>query len=266
MSPRRVRPAAPVLLALLLGLTHPLSLCAAPAATPVAIHVGSDNPPFMYGASDHAQGIYPALIRAAFAGSPYQPEIGAVPWRRALAELDLGRAGVGGLYRTAARRADYDFSAPLLTERIVLVTRTAHPLHFRGVGDLRGLRLCVRAGWKYSRAYGQARRAGAFQTSETGSDPQALRMLSLGRCDAALSLERTARPLLRQPEFAALHIEAVALSAQSTYLAFHKSAHAGALLQAFNQGLGRLRRSGRYRQLIREARSASAPAMQDSLR
>lgn len=242
-----------------LWLLSALPAAAMSGSLTVAVAVADDAPPLTYGAPDAPRGLYPALIAAAFADSGQPATLRALPWRRALALLDQGQAAVGGIYRIDRRDTRYDYSEPLFTEHLVLVTRRGHPVHLRALTDLAGQRIGVLAGWRYGGGFWRVRRDGRSMVNETGSDRQNFDMLRRGRLDAVLSLERVARPILRQPRYASLTLRLVPHGARPTYLAFSKNAHAGATLAAFNLGLRRLKQHGRYRQLVAEALSAPVP-------
>lgn len=225
----------------------------------VAVAVANDAPPLMYGAPDAPGGLYPALIEAAFARGGLHVSLRALPWRRALASLDQGQVAVAGIYRVGRRDTRYDYSDPLFTEHLVLVTRRDHPLRVRALTDLVGLRIGVLSGRRYGGGFRQVRQDARSMVNETGSDRQNFDMLRLGRLDAVLSLERVARPLLRQPQYAGLTLSPVPQGERATYLAFRRGAHAGAELAAFNLGLRRLKQSGRYRELVAQTLSAPVP-------
>jgi len=222
---------------LLIGL-----LLAGAAAAQQRMHVDVDeaNPPFMYAQAGRAAGAYPALLGAVFREMKAEVEIRALPWRRALSEIESGAAGVGGLYQTAERLARFDYSEPLFVERIN-VYMPRGPATYRGLTDLHGKRVGVIRGWSYGDEFDEARRTGTVLVEEVTSDEQNLRKLEAGRLDAALAIEEAAGPRLKQ--YPGVQ-RAGTLAEKPTFLAFHKSARMGAFLERFNAALARLKKSG----------------------
>lgn len=220
---------------------------------PVVVNVDAENPPFMYSTSGHPAGLYPDLIREVFAHTSFRVQLKAVPWRRALGDLEAGSAGVGGVYKTRERAARYDYSDPIYVERIVVVYADSQPIRFRSLADLEGRRVGVMSGWSYGEAFDRAVREGRVHASAATSDRQNLGKLVLGRLDAALLVEESALTLVQQAGYRNVRIAAIPLTENPTYLAFNKSAGATALLQAFNRQLRLLKRSPRYGLLVSNA-------------
>lgn len=109
---RRIRTLAQRLCLLLAALS-----CACPtglvrAAEPVAINFDANNPPFMFAQDGGAAGIYPAIVSAAMEKAGVPVKLDTRPWKRALAETDAGKSGIGGVYQNSDRARRYDFSDP----------------------------------------------------------------------------------------------------------------------------------------------------------
>lgn len=223
----------------------------------VTVEVDSANPPFMYGSANHAIGLYPSIIEAVFALCGTPVAVRAVPWKRAMNDLDYGRAAVGGLYKTRARSRIYDFSAPLFVERIMVVYDKRRPIDFRSLTDLNGKDVGVIAGWSYGDPFDTARQQQRFRVSTDQSDIQTLRKLALGRLDAALVVNEPARALIKAMGLTQLQIAPVPLAENPVYLAFNKTARATALLNDFNTRLQELQGSRLYQILINRAFNGS---------
>lgn len=243
----------PRVLALLLALAA--SLCGA-AELPALVNVDDGNPPFMYAVNTQARGIYPALIRAAFQlmGTPVQVE--AKPWKRALEEIDTGRAGVGGIYKTAERLQKYDYSDPIYVENLLVYYNVANPLVFNQIQDLTGKRIGVLRGWSYGDAFDHTRRQGLFQVEEVGSDDQNFRKLEAERIDAVIAIQESGTTLVKN--YRTISFSLVPLSQNPTFLVFPKSAQRTDLLKRFDQAIRDLRRVGTYKSII-TAELASSP-------
>jgi len=240
------------LLSILLALAAPLLGAAEPA---VLINVDDGNPPFMYAVNVQARGIYPALIRAAFQlmGTPVGVE--AKPWKRALEEIDMGQAGVGGIYKTAERLQKYDYSDPIYVENLLVYFNVANPLNYSQIQDLTGKRIGVLRGWSYGDAFDQARRQGLFQVEEVGTDDQNFRKLEAQRIDTVIAIQESGTTLVKN--YRTISFSLVPLSQNPTFLAFSKSAHRTDLLKRFDQAIRDLRRTGAYKTLISAELTAS---------
>ncbi|WP_243364665.1 substrate-binding periplasmic protein [Fundidesulfovibrio terrae] len=242
----RLRTVAILLLALLVRASD------IAADTVVHIFLDAANPPFMYATSDQkAAGIYPAIIAEAFSRMGTPVRISAEPWKRALAEMESGMGGIGGIYKTTPRLEKYDYSDELYVERLQVVVLASQSFPYSGLESLRGKHVGVLRGWSYGDAFDQARAAGDFTVEEVESDSQNLAKLQAGRihamvatregADASIAVSNSPRdfiilepPLLEMP----------------TYLAFAKHARKTELLASFNAALASMRRDGTWNKII----------------
>ena len=89
------------------------SLVAAPAPLQARETIAFDeaDPPFMFVADGKPAGLYPMLVAEAAQRAGIEVELASMPWKRALAEIDAGKAGIAGIYRNGERLKKYDFSA-----------------------------------------------------------------------------------------------------------------------------------------------------------
>lgn len=236
------------------GLLAILPLFAGAAVAAERVSVDSANPPFMYTLNGRPAGIYPALIAAAFERMGVAVEIDAVPWRRALGDLDHAEAGVAGLYKTSERLKKYDFSEKLLDEVIQLYVRDDDPFVFTGVASLKGRTVGVILGWSYGDEFDAARKAGLFKAEEVAGDGLNFHKLVTGRVDTVVAIREAAAAVLAT-EGLSPRVKTLApnLSSSPSFLAFNKSAARGALLERFNAALGTLRTDGGFDLLIKAA-------------
>lgn len=216
----------------------------------VQIAVDGYNPPFMSGTDSVAHGLYPALLTAAFDAMHKPVAITPMPWPRVVVALDEQRSGAAGIYKTAERTKNYDFSAPLFVERIGVYYQAVRPVRFRTVADLAGLRVGAIIGWSYGDEFDRARKAGSFTVETVQSDLQNLRKLELGRIDVALIVVDSASALFEDGRFPSVARSEQLLAESPTYLAFHKDARQRELLRQFNRALAALRSSGAYAKIV----------------
>lgn len=223
---------------------------AAAAGAQVCVAVDSQNAPFMFARGEAAEGLYPLLIRAAFGRMDSAVRLEAIPWSRALRQLDQAECAVAGIYKNSERLQKYDFSAPIFVERVRLYSRRERGLVFAGVQDLAGLRIGVIRGWSYGDAFDQARRAGLLQAEEVAADAQNFSKLASGRLDAVLAVEQAGAAVLAGGAYPSVHALAQPLAVNPTHLAFHKSAQSGPLLKRFDEAMEQLRRDGTHDRLV----------------
>jgi len=220
-------------------------------AADIKINFDQANPPFMYARDGKAAGVYPQVIEAAFRHMKTPVSITAVPWARAIQEIDQGSAGVGGIYKNAEREKKYDYSEQIFVEKLVVYFNKSKPLAYARVDDLKGLRVGVIRGWSYGDAFDAARKAGAFTVEEVVSDEQNFGKLDAGRLDVVLAVAESGSAMMRK--FGSVSAAATPLAQNPTFLAFSKAAGQTELLRKFDQAVKQLKSSGEFDKLVGEA-------------
>lgn len=214
-----------------------------PASAGEIIAVDSGNPPFMYDASGHPAGLYPALVREAFKRMKQDVQIVAVPWKRALAGINDSEHGIAGIYTNAERLEKYDFSAPIFEETIIVYSE--HPFQYTGIDSLKGHAVGVLHGWSYGDAFDGAVKAGLIKTEGAAGDAANFKKLALGRLDAVLAIREAASAVIASSELSArVKANNPPLMASKTYIAFNKSAKKQDVLTKFNEALASMRADG----------------------
>lgn len=218
----------------------------------LVVNFDEGNQPFMYGTATEVKGIYPSLIDAAFKKMGLTIQMGAMPWKRALAEADEGRAGVGGIYKNAAREAKYDFSAPIYQEKLVVYAQKGKGATYAKLDDLNGKTIAVIRGWSYGDEFDAARAAGKFKAEEAESDALNFKKLAADRVDLIVASPLAADPILKK-EGLADKIEALPtpLAANDTYLIFNKKAGKADLIKKFNETIAAMKADGSYDKLTK---------------
>jgi polar amino acid transport system substrate-binding protein len=219
------------------------------AATPaLVIDVDESNPPYMYALEGQAAGVYPALIRAAFLRMGEPVDLQAVPWKRAIQELENGTVGIGGIYKNAERLRRLDYSEQLFTERLLVFFNVRQPLAFSQIEDLVGKRVGVIRGWSYGDRFDQLRQSGAILAEEVASDEQNFRKLDAHHLDAAIAIDIPGLALMGR--FQDLGCGKTPLAIHPTFLAFAKTARRTPLLQRFDQALRELKKGGEFQRIV----------------
>lgn len=160
------------------------------AQTSVTIYGDNDYAPYSFqDAAGDAQGVYVEALRRAFAKlDGYDVTIALVPWKEALAHLEIGTgfAAFPPYYRPKARPYIQPYSEPILTESVQIVCRAEvletaretfpHSYH--------GLRFANNAGFQTpGEAFFAAVDAGEIALDESGGTAENLQKLIDNRAD-----------------------------------------------------------------------------------
>ena len=232
--------------------------CTSAAQAGETVAVDTANPPFMYGENGQAAGVYPALLREAFKRMKVELRIEPQPWKRALAGIDAGTEGVGGIYKNAERIKKYDYSEKLFDEATYVYARA--PFAFTGVESLKGKRVGVLRGWSYGEDFDKAAKAGEILTEEVGGDAGNFEKLAAGRLDAVIAIKEAAAAVIAAAGYGG-KVTALdpPLAVSPTFLAFAKSQGKTAMLEDFNVALAAMRQDGSFDRIVSDAFSAPKP-------
>ena len=220
------------------------------AADTVAINVDAENPPFMSAQGGKPIGVYPAVLAAAFAKMNVPMTLDAKPWKRALAEMDDAKAGVGGIYKNDERAAKYDFSEPILTENTAVYFNKAKPIEFKTVADLHGKRVGVIRGWSYGDLFDAARKEGKITVEEVQNDKTNLLKLVEGRLDAVLAIEEAGKSVIAAEKLTNIDQGKAFLASNKAHLAFNKSAKQTDLLAKFSKAIADMKQDGTLDKIV----------------
>lgn len=174
---------------------------------PLEINFDAASAPTMYASgNDKAIGIYPAIVRAAFAQMNVPVRLSGKPQKRLIVDLERGEAAAGALIDTPERRVYGEYSAAFINERVELFLRRGDDLLRRETSQdvmaaLAGKRVGVLRGWAYGGAFDQARRERLVDAQDADSDAQNFAKLTSGRLDAVLATEMAGRVLLADPRY-----------------------------------------------------------------
>jgi len=223
---------------------------AAASDEPLLVAVDASYPPYMFGAHP-AKGLYPEIIRTAFALSGMTVTVDGYPWKRALLLGRSGQAAVGGIYLNLERQAIFDFSDPFYLETLVVCVRKGQRFPFSGVVDLQGKRVGVNRGWSYGEAFDSARKEGLFQAEEATGNQANVKKLLLGRLDCIIADELSLLRILRRMNW----LDAVETldhpaTVNSVYVVIAKQNNQSRILESFNQGLAAMKANGSYQRVV----------------
>lgn len=203
------------------------------------------------------QGIALDIVRRAFALEGFEVEYTFKPWTRTLEESRAGLWDATAYWgRNPERDKGFLISDNVLTEQWVLVYRQSAfkeaPFDWRGLTDLKGLRIGVVQSYTYTPEFLALLKAGTLTTVTAPDDLASLRLLLGGRLDV-VPMERNVACYLMQHHFMDSEVQDLRAHPRlfapnfTTHVMFSdKLPDSAARLQAFNRGLRALKRTPAY--------------------
>jgi len=217
------------------------------------VYIDAYNPPFMYKKNNDAAGIYPALVRAVFSELGEEVAVRAVPWKRAIAYLDRGEGGVGGIYKTKPRLEKYDYTDEIFSEKIMVYVPKGKAFAFSSVYDLAGKRFGAIRGWSYGEEFDEAKEKGLFKIEERHDDASNFNKLVVGHLDALLAIKESADLIITKKNLSdKVEVLVTPLVTISTYIAFSKKSDKKALIQRINRAIKAMRGNGSYDKVLQD--------------
>lgn len=229
-----------------------VSLCAVLAAPRASaqqllIATSSSIPPFVI-AED--RGIVIEIMREALAPAGYTPSFLFAPNRRVSHELEQG--SVDGVYNLALNSIEgVHYSAPVIEYQNVAVTLTSAAIRLDSLQQLRGLRVAA-----FQNAPGfLGKEFGALVKSHTAYQEVAnqrsqLSLLFKGDVDVIILERRIFEYFLEQRRLAGADTQPVTFHTLFPPAARYAAFREQHIREKFNDGLARLKESGRYQEII----------------
>jgi len=224
----------------------------------ITIFTGDGWPPYVDKVLP-SYGLYPRITTEAFKAVGVTVEYKFYPWKRSLEKVRDGEADAAGYWvNTADRELDFYLSDAIHEEEMVFYHLKHYPFHWETLGDLKDVVIGATIGYSYGEAFDHAERAGKLDVTRVPKDKQALQMLRSGRIDI-FPLNRGSGYTLLQQIFRA---DKVALFTHHPTPVFSYPLHllfprhlekSTRLMALFNEGLKRLKESGRYDQILAES-------------
>lgn len=213
------------------------------------------------------QGVALAIVRAAFAKQGIAVQYTFLPWKRAQEEARIGKwDGTAYWGKTAERERDFLLSDNVLTERWVWLYRADMAFNWSHTEDLTPYQIAAIQHYTYTPEFHQMARDGKLQVDWSNDDQALLRKLIAGRADL-VPLERNVACYLLdkyfKPQQAAkirVHPKLMSRHFTSHLMLSRSLPQSSARMQAFNQGLAKLRKSGEYTQMLQSLPCAAGLA------
>jgi len=232
-----------------------LILGVAPSQARETVVFDEADPPFMFVADGKPAGLYPVLVAEAARRAGIEVELASMPWKRALAEIDAGKAGVAGIYRNGERLKKYDFSDSLFDEVVLVYAPVGKGFAFAGLDSLRGKVVGVIRGWSYGDDFAAAVKSGTIATQEASGDAQNFGELANGRIDAVLSIRESGDAAIAAGGWTkrVLALDTPFAADSPTFIAFAKSTNKSAVLDSLNRALAAMHADGGYDAIVASA-------------
>jgi len=239
----------------LAGLALILGVAPAPLQARETIVFDEADPPFMFVADGKPAGLYPVLVAEAARRAGLDVELASMPWKRALAEIDAGKAGVAGVYRNGERLKKYDFSDRLFDEVVLVYVPVGKGFAFTGIDSLRGKIVGVIRGWSYGDDFAAAVKSGAIAAQEASGDAQNFVELANGRIDAVLSIRESGEAAIAAGGWGkqVVALDTPFAADSPTFVAFAKSADEIAVLGSLNRALAAMHADGSFDAIVASA-------------
>lgn len=213
------------------------------------------------------------IVSEAFALVGIRVEYGYFPWRRGYEYAKDGRwdGSIGWECNTPKHELDFVLSQPILVVDKVLYSRKESGFDWRDVGSLARWRLGAADGYSYGSAWDLAVKTHQISVETVPLDEQNLRKLLAGRVDVVAIEAEVATYLLAtqfDPKAANLLVAHPKILTRSP-ICFALSRQTGrgeALMKRFNEGLQKLKASGRYAKILGHLNRAAVRGDQPRLR
>lgn len=229
-----------------------------PAQAEEVVKLGiGEWPPYFAQDLKH-NGIFAYIVSEAFAAVGYRVEYAYLPWKRALADAQGGVLdGSPGWKATDERRASFLFSDPVITSTSVLFHLKSTPFTWSAIGDLKGRRIGVTAGYSYGPEFDAAAADKRLTVETARDDAIAFKMLLARRTDIAVMNREVGLDILSRglspADAARITFDPKPIDEQPSFLAISKaSPRATQLIADFNRGLAMIRERGLLDQAKRD--------------
>lgn len=198
-----------------------------------------------YTCSSQADGGFTAeIVREAFRHEGFELRLRFLPWLRAVREAETGGDAVGFFPEYPTERREFTFSPVIGEGPIGLIVPTGAKVPDLASAELGRYRIGVVNGYVNARPIADAIASGALKPHLISNDEAGIRMVALGRLDAA-EIDRYvfAWAMRNQPEFRDLRSKVVfgaTLETKTLHIAFARNARGAEAATAFAEGLKRV--------------------------
>ena len=153
---------------------------------PISAWGNGSLPPMAYMEGDVPKGFGIEIVQAVLDEAGVDFRFKMAPWKRAYIEGKRGQGLVFGMFLTKDRAKIFDFSKPLWSEKIVLVTRKGKEFPFEKIADLKGKRISLQRGTRPGTEFENALKNQLFVAAPNNSPIERVGILMHGQVDGAI--------------------------------------------------------------------------------
>lgn len=225
------------------------------------LKLATTNFPPYYGEDMPNGGPFSELTRQAFAEVGYQVTVDFIPWARAVEWGKEGKIdGVMGAWVTEQRAPYFIETTPVMTNKLVFYRQRGSKTAFKSFDDIARQKLWI--GTVYGYAQPQGLTEAGVNLVYTTQDKQPFMLLSRGRVDLVIVDQTYATATLALPDMRthSEHVELIDRVVEQRdmhILVSKKLNNAEDVVKAFNVGLARLKKDGRFEQIMLDALSSN---------
>ena len=206
-------------------------------------------------------GIASRIITEAFAIQDMQVDYRFAPWKRGMVMAQTGKLDGTGVWRHRADLEDnFYYSEPVMESGAVFFHLKSFSFDWKNFEDLKGIKIGGTIGYSYSEEFDNAEKSLEYRIDRTSSDKKNLRMLLEGRINIFPITKEVGYYLLqtdfKNKESASIthHSKIITPKNKRTLhlLLSRKDERNIYRMKMFNQGLNKLKKSGRYNQYFKD--------------
>ncbi len=141
-----------------------------------------DFPPYEYVQNGREAGVLVSIVKTVFERAQVDLQLEFLPFKRAFEYVVAKRLdGLFNLYKIDDRLSLFDYSAPIITNELVLFVQSSSKLKYESIDDLVGLKIGAMRGYTYGDEFDK----NSFFLKEVSSSHEAIfKKLVRGRIDA----------------------------------------------------------------------------------
>jgi len=217
----------------------------------VTVTTGEWSPLISKNLSDY--GPISAVVKEAFLQNSIDVKFRFLPWKRAMREVHIGSSDASSAWRiTDERKQKFLFSDSIYENENVFFYLKTKPFNWDTLKDLKHYKLGAVLAYAYSEEFERAEKIGTFEVYRVNKEKLLVYMLISGRINAFPANREVGVNLIRSeaPElFNDFAIHPKPLIKKPLSLIFKNNAKGRRLLKKFNNGLEKLKSSGRFEEI-----------------
>lgn len=208
-----------------------------------------DFPPFEYEENGQIKGILIEIVQKAFDDAGILLELRMYPFARAFQEAKNGDvAGIFNLFKSKKREEWFDYSVPVIENKLLFFKRKNFRIKFENVSDLEGLNIGVMKDYRYSPEFDEA--GDLFTKDVARLHKLHFRKLDLGRIDLYPCDELVGRYIATEERLMdKFNVLPRPLSVNKGYIGFTKGKHQE-LIEKINNALVEMKKTGKVAKII----------------